>query len=514
MGPEGAHSAHSAHSAHLPQQTVQATAAESYRVPALPRRRVQSWQRVQLGGVLALDLLAVTTALVAGHLLVGYDDLPVSPWSTVVGVTAAWLVLATVGGGYELRTVGSGLREHKRVLSIGVQLVALVGLASTLPGADPLREALPAVATVPLGVLVARHLGHVALAAARRRGHGVQRVLVVGEPSAAFPLASRLERSPSSGLKVVGVCSPAGIDRRSAREDGLASERRRHAAPRVLGTLESAALLARREAVDVVAVAHSPGMDHEALQALSWQLEESHVEMLVAPALAEVAGPRISVEPVAGLPLLHIAKPEFTATRRLLKGAMDRSLALAGLLALSPLLLVVAAIVRTTSDGPVLFRQPRIGQGGREFEMLKFRSMHSNAEERLAEVLRLNEHGEGPLFKIKDDPRITPIGRHIRRWSIDELPQLINVLRGEMSLVGPRPPLPREVAAYDQPSIFRRLMVKPGLTGLWQVSGRADLSWQEAVRLDLYYVENWSPALDAAILWRTLGAVRRGSGAY
>ncbi|RKS68607.1 exopolysaccharide biosynthesis polyprenyl glycosylphosphotransferase [Motilibacter peucedani] len=483
------------------------------RVPALPRQRLRGWQRVQLASVLSADVVAVVASYALGRDLFARDP----SFGTVrdlLALPAAWLVLAALNGAYDLRAMGTGVLDHKRVLNAGLHLVALVGLASTLPDAHSLREVLPLVAAAPVAVLVARHVCRMALSIARRRGLAVRRVLVIGEPSAAFPLASRLERTPSSGLQVVGVCSTAGIDRRAGREPGPGSERRRNAPPRVLGTLESAALLARREAVDVVAVAHSPGLSSEALRDLSWQLEESHVEMLVAPALVDVAGPRITVEPVAGLPLLHIAKPEFSTLRRVVKGTGDRVLALLGLLALSPLLLVVAVMVRRDSPGPVLFRQPRVGQGGHEFPMLKFRSMYVDAEARLEEVRVLNQHGEGPLFKSKDDPRVTRVGAFLRRWSIDELPQLINVLRGEMSLVGPRPPLPREVAAYDQPSIFRRLMVKPGLTGLWQVSGRADLSWQEAVRLDLYYVENWSPALDASILWRTLGAVTKGSGAY
>jgi exopolysaccharide biosynthesis polyprenyl glycosylphosphotransferase len=191
---------------------------------------------------------------------------------------------------------------------------------------------------------------------------------------------------------------------------------------------------------------------------------------------------------------------------------LDRTLALLLLVLICPLLLVVAAAVKCTSRGPVFFKQHRVGRGQREFLLWKFRTMTADAEAQRARLEALNEH-DGPLFKMRSDPRVTPVGRLLRRWSIDELPQLLNVVRGDMSLVGPRPPLPSEVAGYST-DVRRRLLVKPGVTGLWQVSGRSDLSWEETVRLDLHYVENWSVAFDFLILWKTLGAVFRGRGAY
>ena len=234
--------------------------------------------------------------------------------------------------------------------------------------------------------------------------------------------------------------------------------------------------------------------------------------MVVAPALTDVAGPRIHITPVAGLPLLHVEEPEFTGVRRLFKSVSDRVLALLLYLLLSPLLVLIAIAVRVSSRGPALFRQERVGQDGQTFGLLKFRSMYVDAEARLAALQGSNE-ASGLLFKMRADPRVTPVGRWLRRYSLDELPQLWNVVRGDMALVGPRPPLPSEVAAYES-HVRRRLLVRPGITGLWQVSGRSDLSWDDAVRLDLYYVENWSPALDAMILWKTLFAVVRGKGAY
>jgi exopolysaccharide biosynthesis polyprenyl glycosylphosphotransferase len=246
---------------------------------------------------------------------------------------------------------------------------------------------------------------------------------------------------------------------------------------------------------------------------MSWRLEGSGVTVVVAPQLTDIAGPRIHVRPVAGLPLLHIEQPEFRGMRRVIKSGIDRAVALVALLLLSPLLLGVAACVRLTSKGPALFKQVRVGAQGSHFTMLKFRSMRSDAEAQLAALRALNENGDGLLFKMKDDPRITGVGKWLRRFSLDELPQLINVLFGQMSLVGPRPPLPSEVERYGG-DVSRRLLVKPGLTGLWQISGRSELPWDEAVRLDLHYVENWSVALDFMILWKTVGAVLHGRGAY
>jgi len=261
-----------------------------------------------------------------------------------------------------------------------------------------------------------------------------------------------------------------------------------------------------------VVIADSHTVAGEALRSLAWQLEGTGVQLVVAPAVTQVAGPRIVIRPIAGLPLLQVDEPELSGGQRLLKETFDRIAAALMLVLLSPVLLVLALVVRTGSRGPALYRQVRVGRDGREFTMLKFRTMVRGADTQVDELADLNE-SDGVLFKIRDDPRTTRNGRWMRRHSLDELPQLWNVLVGQMSIVGPRPPLPSEVQRYGTDA-QRRLLVKPGMSGLWQVSGRAELSWEESVRLDLYYVENWSPALDAQILWRTFGAVLRGRGAY
>jgi exopolysaccharide biosynthesis polyprenyl glycosylphosphotransferase len=254
-------------------------------------------------------------------------------------------------------------------------------------------------------------------------------------------------------------------------------------------------------------------MGGPALRRLAWDLEGTGVDLVVSPGLVEVAGPRLHIRPLCGLPLLHVEQPELSGFRHLVKAALDRFGSLFGLVVLSPFLLVVALVVRTSTPGPVLFTQLRVGKDGREFRIWKFRTMHVDAEQRRAEVAADNVHGDEVLFKIPRDPRVTPVGRWLRRFSLDELPQLANVLLGQMSLVGPRPPLPSEVARYGH-GVHRRLLVKPGLTGLWQIRGRSDLSWDESIRLDLRYVENWSLALDLMIIWKTFAAVLGGRGAY
>jgi exopolysaccharide biosynthesis polyprenyl glycosylphosphotransferase len=255
-----------------------------------------------------------------------------------------------------------------------------------------------------------------------------------------------------------------------------------------------------------------PGRSSRLLRRISWSLEGTGVDLVVSPALTDVAGPRIHVRPMSGLPLLHVEEPDFHGARRIVKGVSDWVAgAFLTLLAL-PVLILIAVAIKVSDRGPVFFRQTRVGVHGREFPCLKFRSMVVDAEERLAKLQAANEH-DGVLFKIKDDPRVTGVGKIIRRLSLDELPQLFNVLRGEMSLVGPRPPLPSEVEQYGD-DVKRRLLVKPGITGLWQVSGRSNLSWEDSVRLDLYYVENWSLSTDIVILAKTIRAVLSRDGAY
>ena len=334
----------------------------------------------------------------------------------------------------------------------------------------------------------------------RVRGRCMHRVLVVGRSGPAATLCEHLESRPTDGFRVVATCRPRGDPHANGplQPEELAE-------PDILAAAD-------RHAVEVVAVATDPELAGQSLRRLSWALEQRGIELIVSPGIIEVAGPRISVRPVAGLSLLHLERPSVSGGPHLMKAVFDRVVALGFIVLLAPVLIGLALAVRLSSPGPVLFRQQRVGRAGVEFTMLKFRSMYSDAEQRLCDLYALSD-GNGVVFKMRDDPRMTPLGRWIRRFSLDELPQLFNVLRGDMSLVGPRPPLSEEVALYAADD-SRRMLVKPGITGLWQVSGRSDLSWDESVRLDLRYVDNWSMTLDLLILWKTVRAVIYGAGAY
>jgi exopolysaccharide biosynthesis polyprenyl glycosylphosphotransferase len=307
-----------------------------------------------------------------------------------------------------------------------------------------------------------------------------------------------LRRERYHGLDVVGCCLPPNYDGRVRLP--------------VYGTFDQVAHAVRAARADTVVVLSCPELDGHTLRRLAWRLERDEVDLIVASSLIDVAGGRTTIRPVDGLPMLHVEHPNLSGPSRLAKAVFDRAGAVLLIAALAPVLAAIAVSVAWASAGPVLFRQVRVGKDGNEFVMYKFRTMYVDAPARLAEIRHLNQY-DGVLFKMRDDPRITRVGRWLRRFSLDELPQLVNVLRGQMSLVGPRPPLPEEVAVYPA-DVRRRLAVKPGLTGLWQVSGRSDLPWEEAVKLDLRYVENWSFSLDLMILLRTLSAVCRASGAY
>jgi exopolysaccharide biosynthesis polyprenyl glycosylphosphotransferase len=280
----------------------------------------------------------------------------------------------------------------------------------------------------------------------------------------------------------------------------------------VFGALAAAANSAAAAGADTVMVLSCPELDGPMLRRLAWDLERDDIDLIVSSSLVDTAGDRITVRPVDGLPMMHIEHPRLIGGRRLVKSMFDLSVAALLLVLLSPVFLAIALIIKLDTGGPVFFRQVRVGRGGEMFRMYKFRTMHVDAEQRVAAMRQSNEFA-GVLFKMRDDPRTTRSGRLLRRHSLDELPQLINVLMGEMSLVGPRPPLPSEVEQYPQ-DMRRRLVVRPGMTGLWQVSGRSDLSWEDSIRLDLRYVENWSLTVDLVILMRTALVVMRGSGAY
>jgi exopolysaccharide biosynthesis polyprenyl glycosylphosphotransferase len=336
----------------------------------------------------------------------------------------------------------------------------------------------------------------------RRRGLFMSDVLLVGHGRACAELVRQVRGDTHHGMRIVGACVPG--------EEGCADLTALRVP--VLAGLQDVDFALRATSADAVAVLPCPEMDGPGLRKLSWNLARSGTDLLVAPALIDVAGPRIAIRPVCGLPLLHVDEPQLTGGRRVAKALLDRLVSLIALIVLAPPLVAIAVAIRISSPGPAIFRQRRVGWQGREFTMWKFRTMVRNAEELRTRLDELNRHATGELFKVTVDPRVTPLGRWLRRTSLDELPQLFNVLCGQMSLVGPRP-LPVTDRKYDGEA-RRRLLVKPGLTGLWQINGRSDLDWEESIRLDLRYVEQWSLALDALIIWKTIFAVVRGRGAY
>jgi exopolysaccharide biosynthesis polyprenyl glycosylphosphotransferase len=419
-----------------------------------------------------------------------------------MAVPLGWISMVSMQRGYESRFLGTGPEEYRRATIAAGALFILIAVTSYVLRQDVSRVyVLVAVPGLLVLSLAGRHLLRLWIYRLRKAGQGLQRVLVVGRADAAVAVIDKFRQEPQHGLLAVGACVPqASVWVSHIRDVPVVGD-----PGRILDAVDATG-------AHVVAVASHPDLAGQSLRRLSWALEERGVELVVSPGIIEVAGPRLSIRPVAGLSLLHLERPTLGGARMFAKTVFDRVLGGLLLLATAPLLALLAVAVRADSPGPVLFRQTRVGIDGRRFTMLKFRSMVRDAEERRDDLLDLDE-GNGVLFKVRRDPRVTRVGSLLRRFSLDELPQLINVLRGDMSLVGPRPPLPEEVAEYDGDAV-RRLRVRPGMTGLWQVSGRSDLSWEESLRLDLRYVDNWSMALDLSILWRTWRAVVRGAGAY
>ncbi|WP_406447664.1 exopolysaccharide biosynthesis polyprenyl glycosylphosphotransferase [Streptomyces sp. NBC_00876] len=434
----------------------------------------------------------------------------------------AWLVLRTDGqpralaGAVAAAVMWSGVRAARGrytarppgALTAPGDWLLLIGLLAVLwTVADPSIDPATAVMALIPGLLAT-----VALAGARRlpwagRRRTVRRVLVVGEAAGVDRAVRLLAARADHGYLVVAAVpvGTAALTCEAPVPGRLAPAPADDDASTVLGA-------AFAQEADLALVVPGPQLAEERIRQLSWGLHDGGLELSVLSHLSEIAAGRVRPSSAAGLTLLHIVPPLRRGVQPALKAAVDRTGAALGLVVLAPLLLLVAVAVRLTSDGPVFHRQIRQGQHNRPFTMWKFRSMVVDAEEHKARLVVSNEN-DGPMFKMRRDPRVTRIGRLLRRSSLDELPQLVNVLKGDMSLVGPRPPLPDEVSRYDEREL-RRLAVKPGLTGLWQVSGRSDLSWQETVSLDLWYVDNWSVATDMGLMARTLRAVTDGRGAY
>ncbi|MEO5982906.1 MAG: sugar transferase [Pedococcus sp.] len=428
--------------------------------------------------------------------------------TTTLALPLLYLLALLLAHGYERRYLGTSANEYRAVVRAVVGLVGMAAGISWLLRAEFARGLVLTLAPALLLLgLLGRHLLRRQLLAHRLAGCDTQRTLVVGNVRTVGPMIRQLRRAHGAGMEVVGACV-SGIVTDSDRSSLI------EGVP-VFGYPEEAMEAINLLDAEVVAVSSDPDLSGSDLRRLAWSLEEREVDLVIAPGLFEVAGPRLSIRPTAGMPLLHVERPAMSGARRVCKRLVDLVAAIVILVLTLPLTIVIALAIRWDSPGPVIFRQTRVGAKGQTFSMLKFRTMCIDAEQRRADLISFQavDAGNDIMFKMRKDPRVTRVGRILRRFSLDEAPQLINVVRGEMSLVGPRPPLPEEVARYE-PDAVRRLHVQPGLTGLWQVSGRSDLPWDESLRLDLWYVDNWSLVLDVQILTRTLRAVLKGQGAY
>lgn len=474
--------------------------------------RAETWLRSFAGRLRFTDtVIVVATVFTAQTLRFGLtaeDMLPnvgtaleidIAYTGVSIIVALGWLAALSIYGTRDTKVIGNGTSEYRRVADASLRFFGMLAILAFVFKLQIARGYL--LLALPIGIfllLVSRWLWRNWLAARREEGGFVRRALVIGEHDKAKHVAEQIAREPGSGMLMVGALTD------SFHDEVIPG------VPRIGGFDDVSSTISGIGA-DTMVFAGSDSISPARLREMGWDLEARRVDLIVAPALTDIAGPRIHARQVAGLPLIHVDYPSFTGIRYATKRAFDVVVSAMLLLLLSPVMAMIAMLVRTDGS-PALFRQQRVGHGGRDFAMIKFRSMTANAEHHLASLLDQNE-GNGVLFKMKDDPRITKIGKILRRYSLDELPQLWNVLRGDMSLVGPRPPLASEVAHYGD-WMRRRFLVKPGITGLWQVSGRSNLSWDESVRLDLYYVENWSLTTDFLLLWRTVRAVTKADGAY
>lgn len=417
-----------------------------------------------------------------------------------VGLAVTWHLVLTLAGTRDPQVLGAGPDEYKRIINATIVMFAVIAFVGYVLGLTVPRSYV--LVSLPFGIallLVSRWSWRQWLLVQRQRGAMTQRALVVGNVDSVEPLVAVIGRNRSYGYDVVGACiTGAQVPERVGGVE-------------VLGGVDDLMTTILAAGVDSVIVTSSDLTHPLMVRRLGWDLEGYDIEIIVAPSLANIAGPRVHIRPVAGLPLLHVEQPSYRGASRWAKALLDRVGGTALLLIAAPIFATVAVAIKVTSPGRVFFVQERVGRDGRRFAMIKFRTMVDGAHLMVSGLEA--DRGNAMMFKMRDDPRVTRAGRFLRRYSLDELPQLINVVKGDMSLVGPRPPLVEEVSGYA-PEARRRLLVRPGMTGPWQISGRSDLGWEETMRLDLYYVENWSIVGDLLILWKTIKAVRSSSGAY
>ncbi|MBB3607002.1 exopolysaccharide biosynthesis polyprenyl glycosylphosphotransferase [Mycolicibacterium sp. BK556] len=425
-----------------------------------------------------------------------------------VAIAVLWMLALSINHSRSPRIIGSGAEEYRRVWVGTAAVFGGIAIISMLFKLEIARGylviALPAgIVFLGLGRWVARRI---VVRARQKYGRCITRVVVVGSAPAVRDLSRSLAREEWSEYEVVGACISGPLNRTELTVPGVGTIPTFGDETNVVGAVTATNSHA-------VAITATERLDGRGIRNLSWELEKLNIDLLVAPGVVDVAGPRLQMRPVAGLPLIHVEKPQYHGAKRFQKRLFDIVFSSTVLLFGLPVLVALALAIKLTSKGPIFYRQERIGLDGEPFEMIKFRTMVDGADKMRAELAELNESEGGVLFKMRSDPRITPVGRFLRKYSLDELPQFINVFKRDMSVVGPRPPLAGEVKSYDDYA-KRRLLVRPGITGLWQVSGRSDLSWEDSVRLDLFYVENWSMISDLLIAVKTLRAVLGHNGAY
>ncbi|MCC3295293.1 sugar transferase [Arthrobacter sp. zg-Y411] len=488
------------------------TTRRPFRGAAHPRSAAVAWNRKYSRIIAVTDAVVVFGAALAGHLAwFGLSAAPLYIGSLVTTylvvslvVGCAWMLALHVYRSRDPRITGIGTDEYKRVVNASILLLGALALVSVVFQFDLSRGYIGLVFPAGLsGLVCSRWLLRQWLQGQRQRGRYLFKVVVLGRARDVRYVVHQINAKSRAAYQVVGVAL-TGKQRAWLEVDGTRLP--------VVSDERTVVDAVSRLRADAVIVAGPTKGGSRYVQELGWELEESSTQLILTTGLTNVAGPRIHSRPVEGLPLMHVELPQYSGARHALKRGLDVVLSGAALLALVPVFITLAVMVRRDSPGPVIFRQKRVGRGGEVFEMLKFRSMVETAEDDLAGLLDRNE-SSGVLFKMQHDPRVTRVGRWMRKYSLDELPQLWNVFLGHMSLVGPRPPLPREVAQYGN-RVHRRLYIKPGLTGMWQINGRSELNWKDGVRLDLYYVENWSLAGDLIILWRTVQMLRKPVGAY
>jgi len=469
------------------------------------------WARAYKAKLLLTDIVIIVVALTAA-LLTGAEvtnipefiaSVPALLWSGLAAIALTWIFLLEIFHTRDCRVLGTGPEEYKRLITACMIAFSLVSIALLqLEVGFPGPTAVLTMAIGLAGLLLSRWAWRRWLNRQRKLGRALSRAVVIGTRAEVDYVISRVTGSVNVAFDIVGVLTAPDLKQASKR--GVTKDRG-------FGPKEIARAAAELRA-DAVIVAGNHGSGNDFIRNLAWQLEGTAAELILASRLANVAGPRIHFRPIEGLPLIHVEIPQFEGSKHVVKRGLDIVVSALALVMLTPLFLILAVAIRSNSPGGAFFSQVRVGRNLETFRMFKFRSMVADATEKLAELSEHNQ-GSGVLFKLKNDPRVTGIGRVIRKYSLDELPQIWNVLKGDMSLVGPRPPLPSEVQAYKG-KVNRRMYIKPGLTGMWQINGRSDLNWEDSVRLDLYYVENWSVVGDLIIMWRTVKVILRPVGAY